>query len=260
MRTFNLLFKLPEKEEFVVAAWAAISEYTRRLREASFPVHTTIISKETWLTNLLIPPMIFMVESMEEVERQHFDLVADLSEDRAISLGQTGRTAASAYGLIIGMEQVPELVKIKSPEVKNDLLFLYWDESIYKSLDSRLRKLGINYRTIEAKHLMDSEWIHDADGSVSWYLPEVLKSKIILGPRSIWTYLAASAGRVVLEGYITDAYPREFFSKWSNRNYHMLCASSQESLNKNIEIIWQSLERLIKTHIPQQEEVNAISE
>lgn len=241
MRTYSLLFKMPNDEELFCAAWAAICAYDKRLRDQHFPVHTTLIAKETWLTNLLIPPMTFLANDEKEIEGMHFDLVIDMSEDRAINLMGGGKTAAACYGAILGLDQVNELVNVKTNFVESpdDVVIIHWNKEIRIFAYKIAEQFSLNTTEVSEDELKNkpSESI------------KLLNTKIVFGRRSIWTYLAASAGRIVLEGYPLEEYDKTFLCKWNNPQYHLIGTQKKEDLDKNIPIIWRSLERIIQNAI-----------
>src|SRR5689334_1125096 len=102
MRTFNNIFVMPKDSELFIAAWSAICAFEDKLRSHRYPFQTVIVCKENWLTKLIVSPMTFIVEDTNV--DMSFDLAIDLSDDRIIELGKTGRTAASVCGVLIGLD------------------------------------------------------------------------------------------------------------------------------------------------------------
>jgi len=234
MRTYKTLFKMPQNKELFVAAWSAISAYDKKLRDGAWPVQMTIIAQDDWLTNLLIPPLMFTTDSVDNVEGMEFDLVVDFSDDRILSLASYGKKANSICGTFLGFEEsFNELVIFKAPEKKYDICIIPWSE---KSLELTSHKFLPLKITILDSREEDSEKCRIT-----------LQSSIVVGYRSVETYLAASANRIVIEGYDLETYDRNFLGKWTNPRYNMVCVEKKEDLDKNLSLIWRALERAINS-------------
>lgn len=235
MRTLNLLFKMPKDDELFVAAWAAISEYERILRDKKIPIQTTLIAEDNWLENILIPATVFVTDNINNVKGMEFDIIVDMEDERATDLGKYSRTAACAYGAILGLHDVPELVKLVKPvEASHDICILFWDQESAFLVNKINRQWPL--LTVAAVSQDDPTAADTA-----------MKSRLVFGQRSLATYLAACSHRIVLEGYTLYNYSKDFLAKWSNPRYSMICVENEEALNKNHPIIWRSLERLINS-------------
>lgn len=223
MRTYNCLFKMPKDEQLFVAAYAAISTYEKKLRNLKLPFQIFLLTKENWLTDLIVSSMNFIVESLDDVSNIHFDMAIDLKDEDAIAIGKSGKHAAQAFGFMMGLTEVTELVVIPPEEIKYDLCIIPWSTKSIELINSiRTRFPDITFNDTEAT-----------------------RSRIVCGCRSIATYISACMNKSVLELYTLEDYPKEFLSKWSNHQYRMLCVEKKEAIDANHHIIWRALEQKI---------------
>jgi hypothetical protein len=230
---------MPQNKELFVAAWAAISAYDKKLRENAWPIQMTIVAPDDWITNLLIPPLMFTTDSIENVEEMEFDLIVDFTDDRILALAPYGKKASSICGAFIGFEEsVNELVTFKVPEKKYDVMIFPWsDES-----ESLAYKVTQRFPDIISRNAYECD-----EGITEDNYEKSLTSSIVVGYRSAETYLAASANRIVIEGYDLETYDRNFLTKWTNPRYSMVCVEKKEDLDKNLSLIWRALERAINS-------------
>lgn len=219
MRTFKILIKFPKDEELIVAAYAAVAMYERKLRSLKVPFQTFIIAEESWLTELIIPPMTFISENIDDVFGTSFDMIVDMRDEDIISLGKSGKHAAYCCGVMLGLSEVHELVPVEE-EINFDVCYIPWSEKSLEFGNDLLHKFDLKFTNLAPTY-----------------------SKVVVGFRSIATYLAACAGRSVLELYSLEDYPREFLSKFSNPQYSMLCVQKKEDIENSYHIIYRALER-----------------
>jgi hypothetical protein len=213
---------MPKGEELLVAAWAAVSTYENKLRRMKLPFQTFMLMEENWLTNLIIPSMVFISNKLEDFAEVKFDLVMDLDDESAIDMGRSNhRHAVNCFGAMIGLEQVNELVAIPSKEIRYDLCIIPWSSKAFEFIDSIKTKVNVTTSTFDS-------------------------AKIFCGTRSVATYLAACENKAVLELYNLTEYPKEFLSKHSNPRYSMLCGEGIESFDSNLHIVYRVLERMIR--------------
>ena len=229
----KLLFVLPDEDELLLAAIAAIESYMAKLiAEKARPI-VTLVCKESWLTDIVVPPAYKIVSSLEEAT-DNYDMVVELTREKAQALANaTGRSAASGFGVILGFESVnelPRLFQVKDPEY--DLGILSWEgESFSKFCRSANRAFP------EVKIQIIPTFEHSIDVH-----KKVFNSAMVVGYRSINTYLAACAKRALLELYpLTEE--KSFFAKWSLGKYWQLVLETPESIEDNYQLLWRSFER-----------------
>ena len=228
MRTYNIIIRMPKDQELFVAAYAATISYEKKLRLLKIPFQTFLVTEQNWLTDLLIPMTTHIVEDMNDVFGIHFDLSVDMKDEDIIAIGKSGKHAAYACGVMLGLTEVETLVPLQSKETKFDLTFLPWGIKATNFICN----LSIKFDGILINGL------------------EPFQSKIVVGQRSIATYIASCMGKSVLELYSLEDYPREFLSKWDNPQYSMLCCEKKEDFDNNFHIIYRSIEKKINAIIP----------
>ena len=232
MKTFNLLFVMPQNEELFISAWAAIHTFEMKLKNNNYPVTVTIVAKETWLTKILIPSIVFMVDSLKETEGMKFELAIDMSDDRMTSLAPFGKTAASCYGTLLGFEFVNELVKIPDVDLLYDICIISWNENSH------------DFATKISNQVTKTIRVHEEN--IDKDIKLILQSKIVIGRRSIATHLASCLNRNVIEFYSLDQYPRNFLAKWSNPRYKMIQVPTLDAIEDNYQLLARTLQGVLK--------------
>lgn len=245
--SYKVLFRMPKDPELFIAAYAAISAYERKVKAMPVAINITLITEDNWLTQLLVHPSIFIAESIEETLDIKYDLVVDMSEERVKSLAREGRTAASICGTFVGLEHVNEtqinLSKLSKEYSEGTVAVISWGENSSKLITWLRYQFGINVRCLDEKEFYGVEEINSF---------AALKCNLVIGRRSVATYLAAIAGKVVIELYSLEQYDRDFLAKWSSPKYQALYAKRDSDLDNGSEAMWnvvkQTIERTIKQY------------
>jgi hypothetical protein len=233
----RLLFILPKDEEILVAAIVSIKSYVAKLAMAKVTSEVVLVGEETWLTDILVPPMYMIVSSVEEALNliPGYDLAVDLGEKKSREVSnKTNRSAASGYGVILGFEivnELPRLPFIPEPVKEVAIIGMGWASTAIKLFESANRK------GIPTTILVPS-------GEKEAFYKELLKYKMIIGNRSIWTYLAAAAIRPVIEVYSLEENEKNFLAKWSSGKYYMFAVDDMSYVEKNFALLWRSFERV----------------
>lgn len=227
---------MPENDELFISAWAAIHTFEMKLKNNNYPVVITIIAKDNWLTRLIIPHQVFVTDKIEDVEGMKFELSVDMSDDRALQLAPFGRTAAACYGTLLGFDNVNELVKLQDKGCKQDIGILTWNLNSLMFANNNIERL-----------LNISPAICREDDMCNAGVEAILTSKVVIGRRSIYTYLASCLNRYVIEFYPLDQYPRDFLAKWSNPKYKMIQVDTTEGIERNYQLLWRTLEGVMKS-------------
>ena len=275
MNSQRLLFVMPDDDETYIAAMAAVSAYVGKLNTAGIRTEVSLVGPETWLSGLLVPPA-FRMYGTVDAAGGGYDLAVELTQERAAQLANaTSQSCATGFGYLLGFEGVSELVRINSlPEPQYDIGVLWWGDTADKFYES-IRRLDDNGMFLKPrsegmstpvnnwngtgrvrmfKHPLGVEHNkqeYDADvaryGRVadSWLdYAAVLDCSLLIGVRSPLTYLAACAGRAVIELYPVDEYEKSFFAKWSSNNYWMMLLENRQAIEQNYGTLWRSFERI----------------
>lgn len=223
----RLLFVMPLEEEAFIAALAAINSYVTKLNSGSIRTEVTMVAKRSWLTDLLVP-LSYKLE--DEVTSNKFDLAIEFTEERAKHLANmTSRTCASGFGILLGFENIGELVHVDANPPSLDLVVIDWGETTLLFCQA-VKRLDASARVGVVTGEEDIDYILDG--------------AMVVGLRSAATYLAACAGRSVVELYPQDEFEKSFYSKWSNPNYTMMLLGSHVVSDKEYSTLWTNFQRI----------------
>jgi hypothetical protein len=239
----RLLFVMPDDEETYIAAMAAVFAYVGKLNMSGIRTDVHLAGRETWLSDLLVPPGFCMHESVADaMGNDTYDLAVELTQERAVQLANaTSQSCATGFGYLLGLAGIGELVRINGlSEPQYDIGVVWWGETAQKFYNSLSR---VDY---DAKICMLPSvraWAGQRSLGDSDYAA-VLDCALLVGMRSPLTYLAACAGRAVIELYPTDEYEKSFFAKWSSNNYWMMLLENRQAIEQNYGTLWRSFERI----------------
>src|ERR1039458_4482803 len=125
----RLLFVMPDDEETFIAAMAAVSAYVGKLNMSGVRTEVHLVSRETWLSELLVPPAFRLHENVgDAMGTDIYDLAVELTQERAQHLANaTSQSCATGFGYLLGFEGIGELVRINGlPEPEHDIGVLWW--------------------------------------------------------------------------------------------------------------------------------------
>jgi len=249
----RLLFVMPDDEETYIAAMAAVSAYVGKLNAAGVRTEVSLVGHETWLSGLLVPPAFRMFETVDAAGGG-YDLAVELTQERAAQLANaTSQSCATGFGTLLGFEGVSELVRINSlPEPQYDIGVVWWNNGgtcakfseALSRMDGNIKMRAVAEASLELKPRSDGiSTLCEAIRREGEY-KVALDCSLLIGMRSPLTYLAACAGRAVIELYPVDEYEKSFFAKWSSNNYWMMLLDNRQAIEQNYGTLWRSFERI----------------
>lgn len=224
----RLLFVMPPEPEAFIAALAAVNAYVHKLNGGMIRTDVTLVAKRDWLTDMLVP-LSYKME--DEVPSNKFDLAIDLAEERAKLLANpTSRTCASGFGTMLGFENTSELVHVSSNDPVYDLAIISWGETA-TLLCQAIKRLdpAANITLLEEDRVC---------------IDDLLEARMVVSLRSVFTYLAACAGRAVVELYPQDEFEKGFYAKWSNPKYTMMLLESRVVSMREYSTLWINFQRI----------------
>jgi hypothetical protein len=240
-RTEQHFYWMPETCEMFVAALCAIQDYYTWLDKRGIDPVVTVYCPNPQL-QFLLPAfskdrvvVVNTVESLDGLTLEGFDQAVKFDAELAYKLSAgTEKHVTQVFGMMVGSDPVkvcPDLSMITDVwATERDVQILPFPGS------DKVAEFLLNNRpeldAIEAKN------------AENWQV--ALKGKLLVGVRSGLTYLAAAAGRSVVEIYPTDRH-RNWLSKWSAGTYQMIYGNpgevSPELVYRAVEAMWKKVEQ-----------------
>lgn len=255
----KLLFVMPEQEETFIAAMAAVSAYVVKLAAANIRLDINIVARQTWLSDLLVPPAYKMHASVAEAGTG-YDLAVELTQERAEQLANaTSRSCASGFGTLLGFESVGELVRLQGVgEPRYDIGIIWWGEGSTKFCEALQRMcedatakliMPVVLKPRNAGFATDiCNWDQTVLQRTQWEysVEDALSCDLLVGMRSTLTYLAACAGRALIELYPVDEFEKSFYAKWSSHQYWMMLLERREAIetDRNYATLWKNFQTI----------------
>lgn len=236
----KFFFHFPDDGEMYLAALASVqslieSSY-RRDKDCEIEAH---VFGQTWWEFLLREP----IRSFNTYEPIDWDLSVCLDRGDMYQRSLTTKKhAAQMFGLHVGSEPgLPDVSHLVG-ETKYDVCLLQWDgRAVLEEL--------VETNWPEAR-LTNFDYIPDMIGAVVGecdYYEEraklVCASRMVVGPRSFETYLAAAAGKSVVEIY-PDSQHENWLSKWENPRYEMIYGKIEQI---HPTLVWRLMAKQWKT-------------
>ena len=242
------LYIMPDDAEAFLAALAALQDYWKWTAKRFTRVDIHIYFKNK-LLKFLLPAFsadtVTSVTVVDDLFNRDYDHVVEFDGKVAYEMGKvTEKHITQVFGIIVGSEpqkSTPDITAcLKSNLTHIDILIFPFPAA--KQLFEFLMN---NHPELQTTFVGTStpDW-QDAVGA-----------KLVVGLRSGMTYLAAAAGRGVLEIYPTDVH-RNWLSKWSHPLYQMIYANPEQVsatlAYRSVEILWKKVKafELAKTAKP----------
>lgn len=232
---------MPESCEMFVAALCAVQDYYKWLDKRGIDPVVTAYCPNPQL-QFLLPAfnkdgrvVVNTVSAIDGLTIEGFDQAVKFDAELAykLSLG-TEKHVTQVFGMMVGSDPVkvvPDLSMIVDQwATTRDIQILPFPGS-----DKVAEFLLNNRPELDVSEAKDPE---------NWQV--ALTGKLCVGVRSGLTYLAAAAGRSVVEIYPTDRH-RNWLSKWSAGTYQMIYGNPgdvpPELVYRAIEAMWKKVEQ-----------------
>lgn len=239
-RTEQHFFSMPRDCEGFLAALAAIQDYYRWLAGRKIQGEATVYCPNPEL-RFLVPAIekegqcriVDLVASKEHLTLDRFDMAVEFNNEAGYRLSEkTEKSMAQVFGMMVGSEPqkaTPDISCVVNGMLpKYDIVVFPFSGSleVAEFLANNKPELVV----IELKAGLNLGWEF------------ALAGRLAVGIRSGMTYLAASAGRAVVEIYPTDRH-RNWLSKWSNPLYQMIYGdtASPELVYRAVEAMWKKV-------------------
>jgi len=238
----KVIFSLPEDPEMMMAAMAAVQDYVFQLdKQVQNQIKNSNWELEVYSPNksmdFLKPAFDERVKFVDEYKptRAEYDFAHKFDPLMAYDFSvKTERHVTDVFGIMIGAApmEVPFLRKINK-------LFEY-----AKGTKQRVMVLPCP----QQKELVELIDLHHPEVDVrapqdNWTtrMPGVLnelvqQAELVIGPRGVGTYLAASYNRWVLEMYPTGRH-KGWLAKWAGKRYQMIYGDDIPTA-----LVWRALE------------------
>jgi hypothetical protein len=239
-RTEQHFYSMPDTCEMFLAATRAIQDYYMWLAKRHIRAEVTLHSPSESLDFLV--PTIWdgldvivhdVIRDTSGLTLGEFDQVVKF--DPVIAYEQscvTEKHVVQMFGMMVGSDPVKVLPDVSS--VTDKMQFNPTDILLYNfSGSEEVREFLLNNRPdLKITLSLDDEELI------------ALQAHLVVGVRSGATYLAASAGRAVIEIYPTDKH-RNWLSKWTNPCYQMIYADEPPAtlVYRAVETIWKRVEQ-----------------
>src|ERR1035437_190898 len=239
--TEHHFYWMPDTCEMYLAAVCAIQDYFTWVCKRGVDPHVTVYCPNAEL-DFLIPTITkdssAVVESVRNMTRltlEGFDQTVKFDPELAYKLSlKTEKHVTQVFGMMIGSDPFKVLPNIdcitEEFHAECDILVLPFVGS-----EVVLDFLLNNKPELVVKH---------ASSDLFWQA--ALRPRLLVGVRSGLTYLAAAAGRAVVEIYPTDCH-RNWLSKWGATMYQMIYGNpgevSPELVYRAVEAMWKKVEQ-----------------
>ena len=241
-RTEQHFFSMPNTCEMFLAALAAVQDYYKWLSKRKIFSEITLHSPNEKL-DFLSPAFERPGEAtLKEIRRDTVGLTLD-QFDQAVRFDpdlayrqavKTEKHVTQIFGMMVGSEPIkaiPDISSITDGITPNrDIVVLPFpgSEQVYEFI-------------VNNKPELDTECVSPRDVHYS----QAFAGRLVVGVRSGMTYLAASAGRAVVEIYPTDQH-RDWISKWSHPLYQMIYGNPgevrPELVYRACEVMWKKVD------------------
>jgi hypothetical protein len=234
----KVLFVMPTDEELFIAALSVIQNYQAEMRKREL-VQIYYINSENIQLNFLLDVIDehYKVASDELVNHRRFDLVFKFDAQTAYNVSiSTEKHATTSFGIQLGVEpsSLANLSVLPWPEVTHDVLLC---SNLPEKLREDIRELlmvkvtGTTIMTYDGK-MPPATRVLDCVG----------RCKVIVGVRSLETYVAACCeNKGVVEIYPKGVH-RRWLSKWTCPRYQMIAGTPEavtaELVFKGLESLW----------------------